>query len=205
MAIIVSLMAMAWPRIRPMLRRGSHKEAAVQLKADLAQARQLAVETRATWLLKFQPGTGRYTLLPVGQASDLPAEPRELAEGIVFSPLSKDVSDAASSTAFDGNGGRPVDEPRTRYLEHRMSDVVTTQAKGTQEIVEFFPDGRVTETTIRLLRPETGEQIAVRLRGFTGGVTIGDVQNLRKDMPAKALPSDVTERNRVVDRESVAR
>ena len=42
MSILASVAAVVWPRVSPLLRRSVHRDAALQVKADLAEARERA-------------------------------------------------------------------------------------------------------------------------------------------------------------------
>ncbi len=64
LAILTSLLALAWPHVHRRLRRSLPREAALQLKADLAEAREEAVRSGEPWVCRYQPGTGHYQIAP---------------------------------------------------------------------------------------------------------------------------------------------
>jgi prepilin-type N-terminal cleavage/methylation domain-containing protein len=180
MAILASVAAIAWPRVRPLLRRSSHRDAALQLKADLADARQQAVLTGEVLELRVYPGTGHYS---IGESSlehpapvlrqeatatddDEQATPaRELPDGVIF-PRNEML----------GRDSQPAGSLRSQTTEGARFDLPMTLASDGALAAQFYPDGRVTEAEIELLWPETNESLAVRLRGLTGGVTIGSAE-----------------------------
>jgi prepilin-type N-terminal cleavage/methylation domain-containing protein len=190
MAILASLTAIAWPRVRPMMRRSSLREAALQLKADFAEAREQAVLRGKVWEFRLHSGTSHYTIRPQGPVTapasssvnqlaafddrlpssqpviqDQAASARELPDGAIFpsQPASSDQAQRTSSW-----------KPET--IEREADDLLVPSLSDGVLAAQFFPDGRVTEAVIELKQRETRESIAVRLRGLTGGVTIGSVE-----------------------------
>ena len=188
MGILASLTAIAWPRVRPMMRRSSLREAALQLKADFAEAREQAVLRGKVWEFRLHSGTSHYTIRPQGAVTtpasssvnqlaafddglpasqpviqDQAASARELPDGAIF-PSQPASSDQAQRT----------NSWKSETIE--VDDLLVPSISGGVLAAQFFPDGRVTEAVIELKQRETRESIALRLRGLTGGVTIGSVE-----------------------------
>ncbi len=73
LAILTSLVALAWPHVHRRLQRSLPREAALQLKADLAEAREEAVRRGEPWVCRYQPGTGHYQIAPADSYTRPPA------------------------------------------------------------------------------------------------------------------------------------
>ncbi len=194
-AILAAAAAMAWPRVRPLLRRSSHRDAALQLKAELAEARELAVHTGQLWQFRVYPGSGRYLIGPADSNRD-EEETAEVDEYRERTAHSEEQTEYEEQTRFarelpDGvifpqnlEWGRDAADP----IDSRMSDTARRWAVDggipapPDDILmaRLFPDGRTTEVLVQLIRPESGEMIELRLRGLTGSVTIGPVEQRSK-------------------------
>lgn len=208
MSILASVAAVVWPRVSPLLRRSVHRDAALQVKADLAEARERAIRTGATQELRVYPDTGYYVVAATGATSPglglepldenmarphqdrvpevrgaLPAELRELPDELVFAGhQAVDRDDPEIILAATGFGNQPDQggfENRTGPPLEGASDFDT----GAELAAKFFPDGRATEARIDLLRWDTRESLSIRVRGLTASVTIGPVEQF-------ALPLD---------------
>lgn len=70
LAIMVAVLAVAWPRMRGRLNLVAPREAAMQLKTDLVQARQQSVLTGEPWLVRIERGTRNYELGPLSAFVD---------------------------------------------------------------------------------------------------------------------------------------
>ena len=62
LAILTSLMALAWPNVQRRLQRSLPREAALQIKAELADAREQAIRSGEAWACRYQPGTSYYQI-----------------------------------------------------------------------------------------------------------------------------------------------
>jgi prepilin-type N-terminal cleavage/methylation domain-containing protein len=202
LSILASLAAITWPRLSPLLRRSSQRDAALQLTADLADAREQAIRSGEVRELYVYPGTGRYSIGPVAAEVDNPAahadrrsnpsgqnaastlsesgselrewqdaSTRELPDGVIFprndSPFDEDPESAGFLAAGLSATSATEDVGPDLSMDWSGDGVLAAQ---------FFPDGRSTDTVVELTRPETRELLVLRLRGLTGGVTIGAVE-----------------------------
>ncbi len=190
LAILTSLGAIAWPRVRPMLRSAPHRRAALQLKVEFAEAREQAVRRGQVWEFRFFPGTGRYALGPP-QAQDsalLPAASSQLTSSRLAdsaaSPAGREVHNPARELpegVIFPRGEPDYDSPeRSGLAEPEPEDLNLALAPIVEEVIaaKFFPDGRATETLVELVSPGTRQSLVLRLRGLTGAVTIGAPQQL---------------------------
>jgi prepilin-type N-terminal cleavage/methylation domain-containing protein len=70
LAILVSVMAVAWPSIARRMQLIGPREAALQLKADLAEARERAIHSGEAWALRIEQGAANYEFGPVQRFRD---------------------------------------------------------------------------------------------------------------------------------------
>ena len=197
LSVLASLAAITWPRLSLLLRRSSQRDAALQLTADLADAREQAIRSGDVRELYVYPGTGRYTIGPVAAEAGSPATHadqrlnpsgqnaastfsesgpelnerhdaslRELPDDVIFPRRESPLDEDPESTGFLA----------TAATEDMGPDLSVDWGGNGVLAAQFFPDGRSTNTVIELTRPETRESLLLRLRGLTGAVTIGAVE-----------------------------
>lgn len=212
LAIIASLMAIAWPRVMPMMTRGSMREAGRQVKAELAVARQSAIQSGRTWEFRILPGTGNYLVAPppadtYSRQDDGPlgtsteaisandweeenAAPEllQLPDGLVFSltPPSSQTAGGESDQALNVKGSgvdnlsaNPAnsDAPPAMIANGEFDELVGMSSfEQFLVVTRFFPDGRSANRTLYIVESDTGHQLAIHVRGLTGGVLLGDVE-----------------------------
>lgn len=241
MAILVAVALVAWPRIIPRLQLVGPRDAALQLRRDLDEAREQAVLSAEPWIVRIQRGTPNYEMGPVtafrereelsrSGVSSSNGDHRDLSAGMTSVPLAR------------ADGRRPTSPPQmertteTSVLDERIRartlpvgmvfqdgfadqtrDVIEVrdaafwarqaqaarqqppsaglQDQSAQQLSTFDPevqtsasspewkyaviyqaDGRATDSEISLRDEMTQKLIRLRVRGFTGGVTIGKVE-----------------------------
>ncbi len=223
LSILSALLAISWPRLRQLVRQASHQQAALQLKDHCAEAREQAIQAGETWELYCYPGTSLYAIRAVAehplettqelgaapallQQRDLPppsardsnrplelTAPHELPDDLVFAlqPL--------SPGANPGNTPLPPGD-RPPEIQNLLQAAGNPRQEEPQVLARFYPDGRVTETAIQIMLPQTGDSIAIRLRGLTGGITIGPLLKAlppeEMDATNRSLPTPGPEANR---------
>lgn len=249
LAILVTVMAVAWPRITGQLQTIGPREAALQLKGDLEEAREQAVLTGEAWAVRIERGQARYEIGPVAEfrsrqrsslgvqglrssveaqlgltETSLPAtgggslsgsaltatpvsriEPIDLPIGMIFDdgvahstqdvnavrvdPNGANAVAPAPSTALfnPGNGVVPANLPGDPNAMPAMVDPMNAPPATSQDtwkyVVVFQPDGRATESEVRLKEQLSESKIRLRVRGFTGAVTIDAVERKQKLLP----------------------
>lgn len=197
LSILASLAAITWPRLSPLMRRSSQRDAALQLTADLADAREQAIRSGDVRELFVYPGTGRYTIGPVAAEVGNPAahadqrsNPSGQNAASTFSESGSELSERQDASARELPDGvifprrdssfdedpEPAGFLATAATEDVGADLSVDWSGNGVLAAQFFPDGRSTDTVIELTRPETRESLVLRLRGLTGAVTIGAVE-----------------------------
>ena len=216
LSILGAMVAISWPRVRSMLRQASHQQAALQLKDHCATAREEAIRNGETWELYCFPGSGQYAIRPVAMISpaslpetkaptrnqiapdlagsmDRPLEitaPHQLPELLVFPEERLPTQPTQPTQPTPQDQPLPASTAR-QAMESLRSESNILQASEPRILARFFPDGRVTNTSIEIVLPETGDSIHVILRGLTGGVTIGPLVKAMVSDPnnPRSLPS----------------
>lgn len=144
--IVLSIMAaiaiMAWPRILPALGRSVPRTAALQLKRDLAEAREEAIRAGETWVFRYQVDSPYYQLAPASWqesahdsraefAGDTPSEneinepppveqdDREVATRNVLTQPTQSDSTSPLTTAQKPSKGQNAQRSPLRHYESR--------------------------------------------------------------------------------------
>ena len=226
LAILVTVTAVAWPSIARRIKLIGPREAALQVKADLAEARDAAMRTGEAWALRIERGTANYQFGPVSTFRDELLRP--VLQGIGVTPgiaeshvwnsaegrqpdaVDPPIADNSNSPAeqcstprseiqsnvlppgivFDDGFAHRVSEANTARVSAQVNSIPSPNNIRPQNIsaveqrwrfaVVFQPDGRATESEIRLKEQSTEYTIRLRIRRFTGGVSIDKVQRKPK-------------------------
>lgn len=181
LVIIVALFAIAWPRMQGLSRRAALREAAVDLKVAMGDARDEAV--RSGRQVRFAYGVAASDWADVS-APDLPVENQSISAkvgpsvklpyGISYVAKSElsvdDFGESSTATDVSLAGSLKTDVPDQSLVP---SD--TIRNSDDLHYVTFFPDGRSTAAEIYLRADDSQETVAISVRAFTGGVKIGPV------------------------------
>ncbi|NUQ62642.1 MAG: prepilin-type N-terminal cleavage/methylation domain-containing protein [Pirellulales bacterium] len=200
-AVVAALAALAFPAMRGPLAKSQLRDAAAQLRIDLAKTRLKAIESGAVWTFRYQPGTGRFILAP--QTQEIQREDSDLIveeETLVDSPL---VSELPHGATFCDPSHEPLpDQPAAALMPGTGPPNLAASAAGPAQLLDpeasgaslsvdpewsepvfFYPTGRTSSARLRVLGPQN-DFIDVTLRGLTGSVKIGE---LRRPRPAEEV------------------
>ncbi len=198
MLVVLSLLgvmlSMTWPSMRKTLGKSQLREAAKQVRTQLATARLTAMESGQPHQFRYQPGTGRFVITPLDAPWDAPFDPDEQAPAT--SARSSAATGIRHSEDLDDNcARRPVQSLcggvifGTADIRHAVgqsrdvnSSLTTTNEPPTRETVAsqhadwsapivFYPNGRSADATVRLYG-ERDFQVDVNLRGVLGTVEV---------------------------------
>jgi type II secretion system protein H len=201
LAIVVSMMAIAWPRMRGMAAQTELREAAVEFKAACAQARQQAARTGNPVFLHYAWGQRQYQL---GDRLATEADASDVIE--IQSPETEELDagdwDRSEGPDSDGpdsdraKGADSVDWPRYELpMGMEFADPASPQSTDDSwqfdpvdelavsdetKSIAFFPDGRCESADVRIRASDNGDSITLTLRGLTGGVSIAAVEKHRE-------------------------
>lgn len=224
LAILGAMMAIAWPRISRRMQLLGPREAALQLKADLAQAREQAIITGTPWLMRVRPGKSNYefgTLAGMAQSSapltsgsaNFDQDSRaplanalgnakrssELPLGLIFArslppqQTNANEMDAAAMLSVDqADEIAPSDFQVGSNASEEGSPNLAAETPWNYVAV-FQPDGRSTNTEIVIVDEVTLDKMRLQLRGFTGSVSIGDLERAAAAANAGLLSQSATD------------
>jgi len=216
LAMLASLLAIAWPRMNRMIGRVSRGAAAQRLMQDLLDARESAIRSGEPYVLLIEPGTGHYRTVPQS-AADAFADPETRRLGSLDADPARDAPSPGRSFDNGSSDAWPRDELpdgavfALDFANDRVASLDPAEAsrEGTwngrealrDEPIEtpegpivaavFHPDGRADDTNIDVVVPEFRERITIRIRGWTGGITIEESSSsAHSDAPDKPSESD---------------
>ena len=196
MLVVLSLLgvmlSMAWPSMRRTLGKSQLREAAKQVRTQLATARLSAIESGQAQQFRFQPGTGRYMIIPLDAPVDAPFNPDEM-EPIPSSQVATttvrhsepDGSDCRPQVVQDLCGGVVFGTPDVRQTygvggspasQVPAPEVLPAAGETRQHAdwsapIIFYPNGRSADATVRLYG-DRDFQVDVNLRGVMGTVEV---------------------------------
>ncbi len=202
LAIVASLLAIAWPRMRGLAASTQVREAAIDFKAACAEARDQAVRRGVPIVISYQLGRSQYrisesvpqqfdaadmiTIEGPGEFGQAPEADRplnllhELPAGIAFDDPANRGDPITDGYALDGDArlsDQASNNPEQLASEDKLV-IGKTELNGwaDSQSITFYPEGRCTSATVRLLAPDFGDSISLTVRGLTSGVVIGPVE-----------------------------
>lgn len=206
MLVVLSLLgvmlSMAWPSMRRTLGKSQLREAAKQVRTQLATARLSAMESGRPQQFRFQPGTGRFVITPLDTPLDAPFHPDEematsstssMTTGLRHSEQSSDdcqrqpVQSLCGGVVFGttdireayGHGGSsPVE---MTLAETRPRDIEVSRHADWSAPIVFYPNGRSADATVRLYG-DRDFQVDVNLRGVLGTVEVAAPVRVRESV-----------------------
>jgi len=174
LAVIVTMIGLAWPALRGSLGSARLHDAAKQVRVELSRTRLAAMEADAVYELQYSRDSGSYRVRRMldlnpaaeGEECALPAETDawddtstssdqgglagwaefSLPEGVVFAAAALAADERTVSTDAPLEVDAPLDW---------------------SEPIVFFPDG-TTSTAEVVLRNDRGDELVITLRGLTG-------------------------------------
>ena len=212
LAILVTLMALAWPAIRKPLARHRLQSAAKQLRAELVRTRLEAIRSGCALEVRYLPGSRAYCVEPLSTSrgplnrpgsrdasrwSDVPAvyEDTLPANDSLTTRLASQEEPTPTSEMRDLPRDicfALVEQPVGAFADPAAVDTMTQAESDAGAIVEeewsepivFYPNGRTSDAVIELIG-EHDYHLSLKLRGITGAVTVGPLQ-----VPASHLADD---------------
>lgn len=195
MAVLSTVVAIAWPALRRPLNRSHVQSAAQQLQRDLLAARRAAMESGQVHWFQYQPDSGRYYCgvhrqfdsqgSPAAEDIELtqPSESEnsfqqldryaELPVGTSF--LAPESSSRQRELRRTDSGARTRDDSTSsgsRGSDRIASDPMDSSAVGGwSRPLRFYPSGRM-ESGQLSLSGEDGYDIQVEIQGLAGRVRI---------------------------------
>ena len=163
LGIVTLLVGLSWPRLMSPWGRTKLTDAAGKVRVALDKARVEAMRTGQPQRFRYRPGGNQYEIRPVPldveSRDELDDEDNkclyDLQHEIVFLDPASSLSDALS--------------------ENNVASNDEAEGNGWSVPVYFFPNGRSSSTQIQLA-DQTGQFVAISLRGLTGTAHLGKLQ-----------------------------
>jgi hypothetical protein len=206
LAVLVALVALAWPAIRKPLARQRLRSAAKEFRAEMVRTRIEAITTGQSLQIRFQPGTGCYRVEPWNSQRS-PGDPMLLAGGLQREedPLLLEETLSGGEDAawqdLENSNVRPAVHVEDRALPREVVfaamerpldeqsgarqaglQAQLTGAAGQPGIEEwsdpivFHPNGRTSDAIVELVG-EDDFRVSLALRGATGTVTVSALES----------------------------
>jgi prepilin-type N-terminal cleavage/methylation domain-containing protein len=186
LAVLVTILALVGPTVSKPLWKRELRDAARQIRIELAKARLAAIESATARQFRFQPGTGRFELArrsaEVLADGPLPGGFGGSADDGSRVPRSADPSQAAAIVQELPHGivfwtERPGEQP----LGDSDQVFATENTEWSAPIV-FYPNGRTSNARLRL-HGYPDYYVDVTLRGLTGTAKVGKIVRHQREKP----------------------
>ena len=183
--VLVLLVGLSWPALRSPLAKSRLLDAAKQVRVELVRARLKAIDTGVAQQFRFQPGTGRFVVVPASVA----VHESGVVQHRANKPIGTDAfgSDDTEADADDVNedveptklseGIRfvdPAEEEEGSPIDAELSTDSLDNETWSAPIF-FHPNGRSKSSRISL-SGERDFRVDVTLRGLTGSVKVGEIE-----------------------------
>jgi prepilin-type N-terminal cleavage/methylation domain-containing protein len=200
LSILVVLVSLSWPALLQYVGERTIREQAHAVRMELARTRTKAIDTGLTYQFRFEPGGGRYVVLP----NDIP-ESEAAASGSTSTPPAGATGAGQGGTAVGLNSststvpvvsGAMPSKVQFEYLTGINDATGAEQTLATQTLPDewltllpqstllrdvgwspailFFADGTADDAQLVLI-DEDDRRIEVTVRGLTGSVTSRDI------------------------------
>ncbi len=159
------------------------KDATEQVRTNLANTRNLAVESGVTYQFRYEPNGRRYVIIPYEVDSDAISDsqdPRSSGTGSLAQRYRMISSQLPKGTTFakaDDPGVTSATEqviPIAKEFLQAMPNPTALQGVGWGNPILFLPDGTATATTFRV-QDEKKRYRELSVRELTAAVSVGPV------------------------------
>lgn len=190
LAVLATLAALAWPSMERVYRDLELKQAAQDVRTSLSQARLHAIDSGLIYQFRYEPMGQQYVVIPWEREFDSSSGDAQSGIGNIG---------ASAAPVIPKSSGRLGEELRFEAARNRdmMFATLADQSAGSETLnaellaglpeasrlaqaswstpILFYPEGSGTDVTFDLL-DQRGQFIRISVRGLTGAVTIGPVQ-----------------------------
>jgi type II secretion system protein H len=188
LAILVILAATAAPVLRGTMQDAALRSAADQIRVEWTRANVRAMKTGRIQVFRFEQGGTQFSVQPYAAADDeIEAAPAVQgfgsAEEEVTSPRLDKTLSVTLPEGVTFASGEALTEGRAMSIEQDISQANRFDGNWSQPIL-FYPDGSSSDAFVIVVN-EREVGIRVNLRGMTGGVTLGEITDV-KDLEDEA-------------------
>lgn len=160
------------------------KEAAERARVQLASVRLKALDSSSAWQFRFEPGGRRYLWMPSELVTSSPSSASTsnantanttttVSGGVMSGELPNGITFAA-----DLNGSPLSVERLPQQLLSGLPNAYQLAQVGWSVPLTFHPDGSAADFEFSVVDARS-RQIRLKVRGFTGGVTVGPIETRR--------------------------
>lgn len=168
LAILTVIVALAWPSVQRSFEDAEFRDAAKQVRIELAETRLEAIRAGATRVFRFRGGTGEFLVSGLdssGETEERSASPRANSQPQVLPHGVRFQGQQTEDTLAEELTGDSFDVGSSGSLS-------SSTAGGWSDPIVFFANGRTSTVRIRLV-DHRGYRLDVTLRGLTGSARVG--------------------------------
>lgn len=205
LVILVTVIAMAWPRLSTRMQKAELRQATIELKEQFADARRSAITNGEIWSFRFHNGKSVFELAPgrnsrLGSALAFPAGIKSGVRRTWARPdVAVDKRNDDSNAVLHNLGGVIFNSVSSVARSHTLPERTIGKTKEPfaifnarrsdadeptpefSEPVYLYPSGRTSHTEFWLLSSDSRFTVKVVVRGLTGSLSIGAIQKNRLD------------------------
>lgn len=171
LAVLVTLAALAWPRMMRYMAENSLKQNVETVRRELAATRILAIESGLTYQFRFEPTAQAFVILPYDRPEIVATDAKSASPTKVKSIVGHLSPDSQFEPATDKTGkttgGQRLDD---LWLALLKNGALYTDTVWSQPIL-FRPNGEAQDARL-VLKDKNGNTIELTVRGLTGGVRV---------------------------------
>jgi prepilin-type N-terminal cleavage/methylation domain-containing protein len=179
LSLLVFLAALSWPSVGLPLANQALRSAADDVRTAWTRARVSAMSSGHTYVFRYAPDGDHYTI-ECQVAPEASAEVSPLGFGTAEATAIEDATPLAEEWRLPEQirfgGGQTAVDGRAEAASAAGNSMILDSELAFAEPIFFYPDG-TTSTARVCLQNEYGRRMELSLRGLTGVVTVGRVQD----------------------------
>ena len=165
LAILLTLFGLAWPSLTRLYGEHHLRQAAEQVRVQLTSARVRALDNGIGFQFRFEPGGRRFVVVPeellTPQAGARPQ-------------VAVTMGELSASMRFDATGFAGANQTLSTAWLQSLPGGGALQGVAWSWPLKFSPDGTASDYRI-IVGDSQNQEIALLVRGLTGGVTVSRV------------------------------
>lgn len=178
LAVLIAFTAIAWPSFQRLYGTQYLLEGAEHVRLQLASTRTRAIESGVVYQFRWEPDGRRYLSLPYEAELDL--DPEGNVQGNLTGTLARRfVGELPAKLHFVGGRDSVGGQSLPPELFQSFPDADKLAGVAWSAPVLFQPDGSAADGEL-IVSDQTGREVALVLRGVTGGVSVNPLQQERR-------------------------
>ena len=184
LAILVILAATAAPILRGTMQDAALRSAADQIRVEMTRANVRAMKTGRIQVFRFEAGGTQFNVQPYAAADDeIEAAPATPGFGNAAEEMASPRLDTTTLITLPAGvkfaSGEAKTEGRSLGIEEDIRNANRFDGDWSQPIL-FYPDGSASDAYVVVVHEDREVGIRVNLRGMTGGVTLGEITDVKE-------------------------